>query len=496
MAYFLRFVAIWSTAVLFFPVKCSAELQELTDDTFNDEVARKEITLVMFMAPWCGHCQKLHPVIQEVADNLTDHQWAGVYTIDCTSVGQKKCHYFSVSGYPTLKLFKRGHFWKDYDGGRTFEDIVSFLTDVSGPRPEMVADEESLERLVKDSVAYVGFFGEDTNDSRLMEVFMSIADEFRGQIKTGLSTDDEMIKRHCPQNGVVFVRMKAMRSKYEPNEIVYEGKPKRSALLEWMQQVKHGLVGVRTPGNQHEFKKPLIVAYYDVDFEYDAKTTKKLRNRVLQVAKRFKDNFNFAVSQKFDFPNDFFQFGFTSLPMGKAVVLATTAAGKFRMEGKLEVGNLEDFVVKLKKGKLTPFVRSAKAPERNDGVVKIVTANTFKELVVDSGRDSFLMLYSAKCSRSQMIQPVWRSVGKTMVGEDVDILMMEVLSNDRLPEYVLVGQVPTFYWVPKTNKTNPVFYSGEQELSDFVRYIAENASDELKSINREGKRTKSTKDEL
>ena len=43
---------------------------------------------------------------------------------------------------------------------------------------------------------------------------------------------------------------------------------------------------------------------------------------------------------------------------------------------------------------------------------------------------------------------------------------------------------PTLFWIPKGKK--PESYNGGRELDDFVKYIAENASDELKGYTRKG----------
>jgi protein disulfide isomerase family A protein 3 len=40
-----------------------------------------------------------------------------------------------------------------------------------------------------------------------------------------------------------------------------------------------GLCGHRTQGNADKFKKPLVIAYYDVDYEKNEKGTNYWRNR-------------------------------------------------------------------------------------------------------------------------------------------------------------------------------------------------------------------------
>ncbi|OWZ00230.1 Protein disulfide-isomerase domain [Phytophthora megakarya] len=78
--------------------------------------------LVEFYAPWCGHCKKLAPIYEQVADDLKGQ--VNVAKVDVTEnaeLGKR----FGIRGFPTLLHFSHGKSYK-YAGKRTLEDLTAF----------------------------------------------------------------------------------------------------------------------------------------------------------------------------------------------------------------------------------------------------------------------------------------------------------------------------------------------------------------------------------
>merc|ERR1712013_260796 len=96
-------------------------------------MGKKKHVLVMFYAPWCGHCKKAKPEITAAAAVFADDPKVELAAVDCTT-DNSVCSAFEVSGSPTFKYF---HYFnkeqKAYDGGRTKKDFVAFLADPLSP---------------------------------------------------------------------------------------------------------------------------------------------------------------------------------------------------------------------------------------------------------------------------------------------------------------------------------------------------------------------------
>uniref|UniRef100_A0A182SXK4 Thioredoxin domain-containing protein n=1 Tax=Anopheles maculatus TaxID=74869 RepID=A0A182SXK4_9DIPT len=105
----------------------SNEMLVLTDANFDEVTKQEPNLLIMFYAPWCGHCKHMKPDFAKVAQLLAEEKTAAkVAALDCT-VHTKTAERFQIRGYPTLKFFTNGQFQKNYEGKRTAQDMLQFL---------------------------------------------------------------------------------------------------------------------------------------------------------------------------------------------------------------------------------------------------------------------------------------------------------------------------------------------------------------------------------
>jgi len=97
-----------------------------TDQNFEEEVLNSQIpVLVDFWAPWCGPCQMMGPIIEELAEELEGKVVVGKINVDENPQMAQK---YGIMSIPTLLIFKNGQVVEQFVGVQSKEVLKTSLT--------------------------------------------------------------------------------------------------------------------------------------------------------------------------------------------------------------------------------------------------------------------------------------------------------------------------------------------------------------------------------
>jgi thiol-disulfide isomerase/thioredoxin len=124
----------------------------LTKDDFNQDMSfknpsLKKRTVVIFYAPWCGHCNQFKPVYEEVAKMTKEGKLGDDVTIATVNGDDNKellqiireSGEYKVSGFPTVVSYYDGKYYSTYGPDsnpekrkqyRTAEDLIDYISGI------------------------------------------------------------------------------------------------------------------------------------------------------------------------------------------------------------------------------------------------------------------------------------------------------------------------------------------------------------------------------
>ncbi|PCH44526.1 thioredoxin-like protein [Wolfiporia cocos MD-104 SS10] len=110
----MRLLAWLGIAVMLSPCTVHAALfpsgtqvKIIDEKGFKKAMKQNETSVVAFVAPWCGHCQRMAPEFSKAAEALSP--MVPMYAVDCDQQSNKPlCSREGVQGFPTIKLYPRG----------------------------------------------------------------------------------------------------------------------------------------------------------------------------------------------------------------------------------------------------------------------------------------------------------------------------------------------------------------------------------------------------
>jgi thioredoxin 1 len=98
---------------------------DITDQNFDAEVLKPEVpVLVDFWAPWCGPCQMIGPIVEELAGEYGDKIKFAKLNVD---ENPQKAGQYQIMSIPNMKIFKAGKVFSEILGASPKASIKAAL---------------------------------------------------------------------------------------------------------------------------------------------------------------------------------------------------------------------------------------------------------------------------------------------------------------------------------------------------------------------------------
>ncbi|KAF8240236.1 thioredoxin-like protein [Tricholoma matsutake] len=225
------------TSAAIFPPNTQVKMLDVKG--FKKAMKMNVTSMVAFVAPWCGHCQRMAPEYSKAAKGL--HPLVPLYAVDCDDEGNKRlCADQGVQGFPTVKLFPRGGLERPmtYESGertasaffnwasRRVPNTITKLSAVGDVSPW------SEKTKLKHRALLV------TKDKKIPLLWKVLGNKYRGKVELGIHKDNDgkVYEELGVENTAKVLIYPAGSSK----PVRYEGVTKLEALSKFFDSVVNG----------------------------------------------------------------------------------------------------------------------------------------------------------------------------------------------------------------------------------------------------------------
>ena len=137
----------------------------LDNDNFDIALKLYPKLLVLFYAPWCGHCAALKPIVTIAASILKmEGSDVRIAKIDATNNYIISARY-RINGYPIIKFLEQDREPVEYTGGRSKpQEFVDWIKKKTGTSSQLISSKQDLDKAKVNRRLFVVYFGHSSED--------------------------------------------------------------------------------------------------------------------------------------------------------------------------------------------------------------------------------------------------------------------------------------------------------------------------------------------
>ncbi|CAJ1971898.1 unnamed protein product [Sphenostylis stenocarpa] len=470
ICFFVSFLSLFAS----FSTQISAKkdfVLSLGSSNFSDTVAKHNFIVVAFYAPWCGHCKKLAPEYEKAASILSSLD--NPVLLAKVDANEKKnkgiAKEFKVQGFPTIKILRNGgKVVQDYKGPRDASGIVDYLKKQSGPATAEIKSAEDATILIEEKkVVIVGVFPKFSGEE--FENFVALAEKLRSEYDFGHTSDAKHLPHGESSMTGPFIRL------FKPfDELFLDFQDFHVESLENF--VRESSVPVVTVFDSDPSNHPFVVKFFDnpnvkamMFMNFTADTADSLKLKYRESAKEYRQHgISFLLGDVDASHGAFEYFGLKEnhVPL---IVIQNTDGKKF-LKTNVEPDHIATWLKEYKDGNVQPYKKSETIPTVNDKPVKVVVADSFDDIVFNSGKNVFLEFYAPWCGHCKKFAPILDEVAVSYQSNpDIIIAKLDATVNDIPHETFDVQGYPTVYFRSASGKIS--HFTGirtKEEIMDFI----------------------------
>ena len=342
-----------------FPVENNIMI--LTDSTFDKALEKYDNLFIVFYAPWCGHCIKLLPELENASKILIQENII-LAKVDATKE-IKISRKYKINSYPTLIFFKEKIPIK-YIGPRTEKDLVDWAQKKSGMPYTLLTKIDEIEKIKNENRVNVIYFGKDEKDIKIFRILAIKYDNIPFFIveEQKLAQNYKVVQKSV----VIFKKFDEKRNdiiNFDENKLEkFIKKNSEEKILSFTKENINLIFNKNTPALVYFGQKETLS--WQRDFKTLEKVAFNLDTNLLFIMTETKDGYGKSIAEKIKLKN-------SEIPC-IMILNVKINIDKYKYTGNYQYDDIINFIQMWDKGLLNKYLLSQKEPKKNNGNVYII----------------------------------------------------------------------------------------------------------------------------
>lgn len=461
-------------AFLALSVASSEEDHVLTLDTgnFEDQINKHDFIVVMFFAPWCGHCKRLEPEFDRAARALAEE---GSEIVLAKINGDDKKHKrlmrkYEVSGFPTLKVFRKDSLPPStYKGPRGSDGLVAHLKKLAGPPSyKLISASDLRKTLDAEPVVVVGIFPR-LDHPLFLSSFLPLARSLSSDFTFRHTTDVNLLPPKGPSLPSPLSLPVVRVYKHFDEGVADTQDLSPSPLSAFLH--RHSLprvVEFSQDANDRANLARVFAAPKNKSLlflSYSLPDAAAFRASYLSASHLQPDSIHLVMGEASSNEHALKYFGLSLLDTPALIIHDPRSDAKFIRTGVMPE-DIQTFLGEFQSGLASPSLKSEPTPASSSkGAVKTLVANTFKEVVTGGRKNVLLLLHAPWCPSCPSVGETLAEVGQALASSrDVVVGKMDFSLNDLPSDEFDVKAFPAVFL--RTSAGAVLTYSGDYSKTD------------------------------
>ncbi|KAJ5070566.1 protein disulfide isomerase [Anaeramoeba ignava] len=473
---------------------------KLTSTNLKQFMKTHNPTLILITAPNCLECDALEQILSLLSSRVPHVTVAKIdFSEDPQAVKQ------IGASYPKQIFIYIDGNYREFSVPGNVDYMAEKLSTVEDPKVVLITRDNKLEFFSNNDVKIVGFF-KKTNSIQF-EALQKVAKLLQFELRFGYFDSMTVAKsvKLKKENTIAIIKPGEPPVFFDQFESIKEKSTSDSlfeSLLKFIDKNKQQIVTELTSSNyaRHLFNihTPVLVLFcHEKEIPKQSSFLRKL-NQELKKITPIKDNYFLRNPIPFYIHNidksqnlaEFFKIDPAVVIYPHLIVTNPSERTIFpfkrkqRHEIALKINEIIEWMFEFYENKLSPQVKSEKEPIKNNGAVRILTANNFPLYVTGSDEEWVVEFMSDSCSHCKSFNPIFSQIASSFYKVNgINFGQFNVMKNDLDPALEVVS-LPTVLFFPKDKSQPFQRLTAQRTPENVISFIISNSLLSLDKIEK------------